>query len=191
MLNILSIPDAVVKLQQGEVIAYPTEAVYGLGCDPQNATALNYLLALKNRDANKGLILIASDIKQVDFYIDYSTLSKDVKDNLLNNKELFVTWLLPINFKNKEVINKQIYGQYDTIAVRISNHVVVKQLCTLFGKPIISTSANISGETEIKQQQQLHDLFENKIAGIVEGELGKYTKPSTIIDARTGKIIRY
>ncbi|MBP9722309.1 MAG: Sua5/YciO/YrdC/YwlC family protein [Gammaproteobacteria bacterium] len=176
-------------LKQGEIIAYPTEAVYGLGCDPANHQALEDLLCLKQRSTNKGLILIAADLKQVEFYIDYINLSQEIQIKLFNSED-FITWLLPLNKKNLSKIDPLLYSNFDTIAVRISGHPVVKNLCNLFNGPIISTSANLSGADAIKDPKILQQVFINKISGIVLGDLGGYENPSTIINSITGKIIR-
>ncbi len=181
----LSITQAVEQLYQGKIIAYPTEAVYGLGCDPRNHQALQNLMFLKQRAVNKGVILIASDIKQLEQYVDVSFYPMD------SDKE-FTTWLLPLNTKNLDIIDPLIYGQHQTIAIRVTKHPVVVELCNLFSGPIVSTSANISGQEAIKDKGSLYQLVnENSlISGVVAGDLGGYDKPSRIIDAVTGGLIR-
>ena len=186
--------EAIRHLKNGEVIAYPTEAVFGLGCDPRNHFALEKILKLKERQSNKGLILIASDVQQISFFTDLSSVSKDIQDKINASWPGFVTWLLPINKANLSQIDPIIYGQYNTIAVRVSSHPTVVELCRLFNHSIISTSANVSGGSEIKDRQLMQQFIlqdqSNSIAGIVEGELGSDTKPSSIIDALSGKQIR-
>jgi L-threonylcarbamoyladenylate synthase len=186
----ISIREAVRLLNCGEVIAYPTEAVYGFGCDPRNDQALKKILDLKKRDKNKGLILIASDIKQINFYVDFTSLQPEIITKIYQSWPGFVTWLLPINQRNRTAINPIIYGEYDTIAVRVSSHPTVVKLCSLFNSPIVSTSANLSGDTAIKDQETLinNKLFTN--IKIVEGELGEFSQPSIIINSVNSKQIR-
>lgn len=196
MLEIISIAKAAQYLKEGAVIAYPTEAVYGFGCDPNNHHALASILELKQRSSKKGMILIASDIKQLEYYIDFNSVSAERYEDIIRSWPGFTTWVLPINQDNLQQIDPLIYGQYDTIAVRVSSHPVVSVLCGLFAGPIISTSANISGESEIKEIKQLLEMMSKskKLSGlikaIVAGDLGGYDKPSTIKDGRTGNLIR-
>lgn len=211
----ISIDQAVEDLHHGKIIVYPTEGVYGLGCDPNNNTALNNILKLKQRDSNKGLILIAASIEQLEYYIDFSDVSIDILDQIKQSwigtgVSDFVTWIISINKNNFNKINKLLYcSSYDennninyTLAVRVTKHPVVIELCNKFGGPIVSTSANISGEEPIssisininnnknKLEYKIKKIFDNKISGIVEGNLGGYTKSSRIIDSRTGKVVR-
>lgn len=197
----LSIPQAVKLLQQGAIVAYPTEAVYGLGCDPNNHQALQNLMSLKHRDENKGVILIASKIEQLEFYVDTALYPEALHmartrnfaaDGVTVSVDNFTTWLLPINPKTINKIDPLIYGKFDTIAIRVTEHPIVVELCNLFSGPIVSTSANISGQAAIKDKNRLYQLVnENKlISGVVAGELGGYDKPSRIINAVTGELIR-
>ena len=172
-------------LQQGELIAYPTEAVFGLGCDPDNEAAVHKLLALKKRPLEKGLILVAKTYSQLLPYVD------DTKIPMYRRTEIFsswpgpITWLLPAAKKTP----KWITGGSDLIAVRVSQHLVVSQLCELFGKPLISTSANVTGTTPAINAQQLYQQFDKTLL-LVEGELGGLNKPSQIRHGISGQTIR-
>ena len=172
-------------LQQGELIAYPTEAVFGLGCDPDNEGAVNKLLALKRRPVNKGLILVAKTYSQLLLYVD------DVKIPMHKRTEIFsswpgpVTWLLPAAKKAP----KWITGDSDLIAVRVSQHPVVRKLCELFGKPLISTSANVSGAKPAVNTEQLYQQFDRTLL-LVDGAVGGANKPSQIRHGISGQTIR-
>lgn len=198
MIDIIQATKSVQLLKQGKVIAYPTEAVYGFGCDPSNHQALVHILNLKARANNKGFILIASNIEQIEYYVDLKSITSEIRFRLENNWPGFVTWLLPINKSNFSKIDPIIYGQYDTIAVRVSSHPVVQELCNLFGGAIVSTSANVSGKAEAKSIEELQQFLSSDVAedakglvkGIVAGNLGGYDKPSTIINGLTGEVIR-
>jgi L-threonylcarbamoyladenylate synthase len=172
-------------LQQGEVIAYPTEAVLGLGCDPDNQTAVLNLLALKNRAVEKGLILVAKTYSQLLTYVDDAKIPMDMRTEIFSSWPGAITWLLPANSKTP----KWVTGDSDFIAVRVTQHIVVGQLCEQFGKPLISTSANVSGVNPALNAQQLYEQFDKNLL-LVSGALGGASKPSQIRHGVTGKIIR-
>ncbi|HRN60194.1 MAG TPA: Sua5/YciO/YrdC/YwlC family protein, partial [Chiayiivirga sp.] len=138
----LSIPDAACALRAGGVIAYPTEAVWGLGCDPFDAAALARLLALKQRPAAKGMIVIAARPAQVDRYLRWSALAPERRDQVLASWPGPNTWLIPCT----DAVPHGLRGDHDTLAVRITAHPVAAALCEAFGGPIVSTSANRAGE---------------------------------------------
>ena len=178
---------AVNVLHQGGVIAYPTEAVYGLGCDPKNLSAVKKILDLKQRKKEKGLILVASDFEQLKSYI--KPLEKTIENKLLDSwheQRNAITWLVPVD-KNISIYLK---GQFDTLAVRVSHHPVVKELCDKFAGAIISTSANIATQEAARTAEDVKHIFADKIDFIIEGETDINAKPSEIRDALTDKIIR-
>jgi len=178
---------AVKVLQQGGTIAYPTEAVFGLGCDPRNIAAIKNLLKIKNRNKEKGLILVAANFEQLKEHIQ--PLEKDIEKKLLNSWQdsaNAITWLAPVN----EMTSDYLKGQFDTLAIRVSHHPVVKELCEQFGSAIVSTSANISTQEAARTAEQVKQIFENKIDFIVEGETDINAQPSEIRDVLTNKIIR-
>ena len=91
--SLLTISQAVQCLRDGEIIAYPSESVYGLGCDPENETAVRRLLALKERPAGAGLILIADSFECFNSYVQ--PLSNEQKDRAMRTWPGPVTWLFP------------------------------------------------------------------------------------------------
>ncbi len=169
-------------LQQGQIIAYPTEGVYGLGCDPLQETVVMELLALKQRPVSKGLILIAADWAQL---VDYIEVLDDVTMEKIKNTKN-TTWL----FTKTAKVPDWIAGKHPSIAVRVIQHPIAQVLCQAFGRPIVSTSANISNEPAARDAKEVAALFANTIACIVEGVVGGLGKPTTIRDASTGQIIR-
>lgn len=180
--------NALIALRNQGVIAYPTESVFGLGCDPDSDTAIQKILDLKKRPSHKGLILIAADIEQLTNYADFSTLS----DTQINAIEATwpgpFTWIVPTH-KN---LSKLISGSFDSVAVRVSDHPVVQQLCREFGKPIISTSANLSGLQACVNAKQVKQMFVDNmlLTTIVEAQVSGLDNPSQIFDAVTGKRLR-
>ncbi|MDX3773938.1 L-threonylcarbamoyladenylate synthase [Chromatiaceae bacterium AAb-1] len=177
---------AVHWLQTGEVIAYPTEAVYGLGCDPDNQQAVMKLLAMKQRPVEKGLILIAANYSQLLPYIDDNAIAPERRAAIFSSWPGHISWVLPASSKAPRWLT----GKFDTIAVRVSAHPVVQQLCLAFGKPLVSTSANLAGEPAFTEAQALAAQWGSQLAMIVPGALGGATKPSQIRDAVSGEVLR-
>jgi len=178
--------NVVTALKQGLVILYPTEAVFGLGCDPDNQQAVEDLLAIKQRSVDKGLILIADNYSQLLPYIDDAKIPMDKRPEIFSSWPGAVTWILPASKSTP----KWLTGKFDSIAVRVSNHVDVKKLCLEFGKPLVSTSANLTGCEPVKSIEEAQQVFIDKNIFYVQGELGLDNKPSQIKDAMTGAVIR-
>lgn len=173
-------------LQQGGVIAYPTEAVYGLGCDPDNEAAVMALLAIKQRPVEKGLILIAANYSQLLPYVDDKAIPLEKRYQIFSSWPGHISWVLPAS----KTAPKWITGQFDNIAVRVSAHPVVQQLCSAYGKPLVSTSANLSGQSAITDKAELEQSLGDKLSAIMPGALGGATQPSQIRDALSGNIVR-
>lgn len=173
-------------IQQGGVIAYPTEAVYGLGCDPDDDSAIQKLLAVKQRPWQKGLILVASDFQQLAPYIDETQLTSAQLAFAFSQWPGPFTFVMPV----KKHVSKYLCGEFDSIAVRVSAHQGVRELCETLGKPLVSTSANLAGEAPALNAAEILASFTGKIDALVLGDLGAQRQPSTIIDARSGKILR-
>jgi L-threonylcarbamoyladenylate synthase len=171
-------------LIEGGVIAYPTEAVYGLGCDPDDESAVRRILRLKNRPESAGLILISDRLERFAAYI--GAVSAEQKQQALAAWPGPVTWLFP----RSRTVPDWLAGDHPTIALRITAHPVCRALCEAFGGPIVSTSANPIQEQPARSAEQVDAYFGSELCGIVEGELGGETRPSEIRDLATGRVIR-
>jgi L-threonylcarbamoyladenylate synthase len=171
-------------INQGGVIAYPTEAVFGLGCDPLNIAAIEKILAIKQRSRDKGLILIASSWEQLKFFVE--ELPEDRMEKIFNTWPGPFTWLFPA----KPSVSEWIRGQHTTVAVRVSAHPIVQKICQTLGHPLISTSANREGQQPTRSTEETQAIFKNEIEALVQGETTGLMNPTEIRDARTGKIIR-
>jgi L-threonylcarbamoyladenylate synthase len=178
------INEAVHVLQQGGVIAYPTEAVYGLGCDPANHQAVQKLLALKQRDPDKGLILIAADFDQL------SPFLAEIEDSL--KEEIFATWPGPVTWvwPAKSGVSTWLRGEHTAIAIRVTGHPLAAELCRAFGGALVSTSANVSGNQPARNAEQVRAQFKDQLDYVLEGEVGGLAKPSQIRDALSGRVLR-
>ncbi|WP_341502636.1 Sua5/YciO/YrdC/YwlC family protein [Gallaecimonas sp. GXIMD4217] len=169
----------------GGVLAYPTEAVFGLGCDPDNEAAVNELLRLKERDPAKGLILVAANYSQVLKYIRDGDIPIDRRFAIFSKWPGPVTWVLPARADAPAWVT----GGRDTLAVRVSDHPVVKALCDAFGKPLVSTSANLSGQEPARSAAEVAAQFGERVL-VVPGEVGSLGQPTPIFDAQTGQALR-
>jgi L-threonylcarbamoyladenylate synthase len=174
----------ITALQTGQLIAYPTEAVFGLGCDPFNETAVQNLLALKQRSVTKGLILIASEWRQIAPLIQ--PLPPTIEQTVRASWPGPVTWLLPATAQAPDWIT----GRHDTIALRITQHPLARHICQLWGKPLVSTSANLTNQSPCTDAAAVHRHFGQTVDYIIDGELGELSQPTTIFDALTGAKIR-
>ncbi len=183
-MNRWQLQQAVRALQLGEIIAYPTEAVYGLGCDPYNAAAVLRLLQIKDRPVEKGLILIASDQSQLRPFM--AKLSDTMQARLDASWPGPTTWLVPAS----EQTPLWLRGQHTSIAVRVTAHPVAAALCRAAGQAIVSTSANLSGKRPARSRLQVQLQLHNRIRHILGGETGKHSKPTEIRDLLSGKVFR-
>jgi L-threonylcarbamoyladenylate synthase len=174
---------AVHTLQDGGVIAYPTEAVYGVGCDPWNDDAILDLLELKQRPWEKGLILIASDFNQLQNFIQ--PVPAELLKQLQQTWPGPVTWLLPVRPEVSELLT----GEHDTIAVRVTAHPLTRRLCEAFDGAIVSTSANLAGLRPAMNAHQVRWQLP-MIDYVLAGALGGAKQPSQIRDAQTGAVLR-
>ncbi len=171
-------------LHDGGVVAYPTEAVWGLGCDPDNAEAVAQILRMKERDPNKGLILVAASIEQFDDYLQ--GLPAQYMARLVDSWPGPVTWLVPDNGTAPDWIK----GRFPSVALRVSAHTLVQDLCNAVGGPIVSTSANRSGRPALTRHWQVRRAFADAVDYCLHGPLGGADKPSEIRDLVTGQIVR-
>ena len=180
-----TVAHAVTVLHNEHVIAYPTEAVFGVGCDPDSETAVMRLLALKQRPVEKGLILIAASYEQLTHYID---------DSKLNDKQraaIFSCWPGPVTFvfPARATTPRWLTGRFDSLAVRVSDHPLVVELCEAYGKPLVSTSANLSGQPPCRTTAEVLAQFGASFP-VVDGATGGRQNPSEIRDALTGELFR-
>jgi L-threonylcarbamoyladenylate synthase len=185
-MSLLTPNEAATTLHRGAVIAYPTEAVWGLGCDPFDESAVTRLLAIKQRPVEKGLILIAGSLDQIDGLLDWQALSPPRREAVLATWPGPNTWIVPTTAR----VPRWITGAHDGVAVRITAHPTVVALCGAFGGPLVSTSANLSGEPPVHARGELDPRLLARVDGVTEGETGGLASPTTIRDARSGAQLR-
>lgn len=175
-------------IKSGGIVAYPTESVWGLGCDPFNPRAVDRLLQIKQRPLHKGVILLAGDFTQVEELLAH--LSSEQIAILKATWPGPVTWLIPNTGSIKKKIPEWICGQYPAFALRVTNHPIAAALAKAAGRPIVSTSCNPSTQLPAKTIHQVHKYFPTQLDAIVAGNLGGNKNPTEIRDLLTGNIIR-
>ncbi|HET6654646.1 MAG TPA: Sua5/YciO/YrdC/YwlC family protein [Gammaproteobacteria bacterium] len=171
-------------IDAGGIVAYPTEGVYGLGCDPLNPDAIDRLLGIKRRDAAKGFILIAAGRDQLAPYIE--PLPAATEKQLAETWPGPVTWLLPA----APDVPDWLTGGRNTLAARVSAHPLVRALCDTCDQALISTSANLSGHPAAHSALTVRRRLGGAVDFILSGPLGGRTRPTEIRDAATGRIVR-
>lgn len=169
-------------LLRGGVIVYPTEGVFGLGCLPDDPGAVQRVLQMKRRDANKGLILIAANIDQLDGWVSLPPGKSLPEPDPAHP----VTWIVPPG----PFVDPLLRGQHAGIAVRLTTNPVARALCEAVDSPIVSTSANISGKPTARNRFVLRRQFAHRVDYVVPGDCGPASGPSEIRDLATGKVLR-
>jgi L-threonylcarbamoyladenylate synthase len=173
------------QIELGAVIAYPGDTIWGFGCHPLLEDSVERILHIKQRSASKGLILLSSDL---DFCLPY--ISRDLSTNdiaLLKQPQTQpTTWLITASHNCPDWL----CGGFSTIAIRVTNHPFIEAICTELESPIVSTSANLSGKTTIRNAIQARRLFANQLDHIISGYRPGTGRPSEIKSLESGHIIR-
>lgn len=172
------------QMKLGGVVAYPTEAVWGLGCNPFDEGAVLELLALKSRPIEKGLILVAAHINMFAPFLD--ELDDLQRQRLKNSWPGPHTWLVPSN----GLVPYWITGAFTSVALRVTDHPVAAGLSRAFGGPLVSTSANPQDSSPATSIHDIRRYFGNELDAITSGHVGKQQNPSEIRDLLTGAIVR-
>lgn len=193
-----SVDSAVSWLKQGRLLAYPTESVWGIGCDAMNEQAVQQVLSIKNRPIDKGMIVVVDTIDRLSPFL--TGLSHQQQQTLISSwqsaeQQQATTWLLPIP-KNITVPD-WITGKHDSVAIRVIAHPLIQQLCkhlvsqdNPFGL-LVSTSCNPAGMTPASTIEEARSYFaKSDSVGYLSGTTLGYTLPSQIKNALTGEIIR-
>ncbi|MBN8738633.1 MAG: Sua5/YciO/YrdC/YwlC family protein [Xanthomonadaceae bacterium] len=177
---------AVQALRRGGVVAYPTEAVYGLGCDPHDEAALRRLFALKRRPPQQGVLLIAADVEQIRRYVAWDLLPEPALQRVLASWPGPNTWILP---RSPEV-PPWISGGHAGIALRVTAHAPAAALCRAFGGALVSTSANRHGEPPTRSAAEIRTVFGDELDALVDAPVGGLERPTAIRDAISGEFVR-
>lgn len=180
----IRIRQAARALKRGGVIAYPTEGVWGLGCDPFDPAAVARLLELKQRDVGKGLILVAASVEQFEPFL--SALNPAQRERLAQSWPGPQTWVV----SHGATLPGWVTGYQATVALRVSAHPIVAALCRCYGGPIVSTSANPSGRPPARSALKVRRYFGAKLDYVLQGKLGGQLGPTPIRELASGRLLR-
>ena len=161
------------QIRHGGVIIYPTETVYGLGCDPMNFDAITYLNQLKQREPGKGLILLGHTLALFENYID--ELTEDDQKKILETSQP-TSWIV----RAKDTLPDWLSNEQRTLAIRITQQPVVVSLCQQLGHPLVSTSANPGGKKTCRNALDAHKYFHDKVDAILINDHQLSGQPSVI-----------
>jgi L-threonylcarbamoyladenylate synthase len=179
-----AINQAIEILNRGGVIAYPTEAVYGLGCRADDRSAVEKICALKGRPVDQGVIVLIRDLDQLGNWI--LPVSPPHREQLEATWPGPVTWLVPAS----EQCPVWLKGRHPSLAIRQSAHPLCHDLCQNLNTPLVSTSANHSGQPPALSATEARAMFGDQVDLIIDAPLGDSAKPSTIRDLLTGRQLR-
>jgi len=180
----IHLQQAVLALREGGVIAYPTESVWGLGCDPWQQESVRRIWDIKRRDPGKGLILIAADWAQIAPWL--VGLDAASQAQLRATWPGPVTWLVPVS----RDFPVWLRGQHDSVALRVSAHPGVQALCRAFGGALVSTSANRAGRPAARTLFDVRQRLGGELDFILPGATGGLARPTEIRDLRSQRVVR-
>ncbi|SNT71077.1 translation factor SUA5 [Psychrobacter sp. LV10R520-6] len=206
-----SVTQAAQYLRAGQLLTYPTESVWGIGCDPFSQLAVQQLLAIKQRPMDKGMIVVTDSAARIAPLLE--SLSAEQRQTVLDSWHISPnavaqqahTWLLPLSQSQSSQslsvpIPSWITGAHDSVAVRVIAHPLIQQLCAQVvsvSNPygfIVSTSCNPSGQPPALSLAQAQGYFINsefaQQVAYLQGDTLGYELPSQIHDALTGQVIR-
>lgn len=170
------ITQCVNTLNNGGLILYPTDTVWGIGCDATNAEAVKRVYQLKQRDDSKALIVLIDNADHIDHYVvDVPAIARELIDVAVKP--------LTIIYEGAYNLAPNLLGDEDSVGIRIPNDEFCHQLCARFGKPIVSTSANVSGNPTAKTFADIDPAIVNGVDYAVEYRRDDTTPhhPSNII----------
>ena len=179
-----SIEEAAKILRTGGVVAYPTEACFGLGCDPRNSAAVRRILTMKKRSWDKGLILIADRIERLLPFLE--ACDRSLREKMLRPQPGPVSWVCPAS----TAVPRLVRGRHHSIAVRITSHPPAARLCHDASMALVSTSANVAGQEPLRSADRVAGMFGNSVDLVVDASIGRASRPSTIIDVLSGEVLR-
>ncbi len=186
-MTLLSYEEAASALENGEIIAYPTEGVYGFAADAMNPLAVEKLLSMKQRSSSKGFIVMSASLKQLEDVLIEPLSAEDSQVVLESLRGGFrYTWIVPA----KESCPEYLRGKFSTLAIRVTNHPDALALCERLPVGVVSTSANLHQSEPLMSPEAIIEVFGDQIAGVMKGQVGGLSSPTRIMDLETKAIIR-
>ncbi|WP_341891657.1 Sua5/YciO/YrdC/YwlC family protein [Variovorax sp. YR752] len=148
-------------IRQGGLVAYPTEGVFGLGCDPQSRASVEMLYALKSRPQAQGFLLIGAEVSQLEPYIDTDRLGAQRYAEMRASWPGPITWVVPRSARTPAWL----VGGHGGVAVRVTAHAPAAALCRAAGTALVSTSANPHGLAAATTVEQVLAYFGESLTG--------------------------
>ena len=167
----------------GAVIGYPTDTIWGFGCDPLNAASVAHILQIKRRPVEMGVILLSSRLEYCEPFV---RIPAERRAEIESPAATPTTWLIDASPACPEWIR----GRHPTVAIRITDHPVLEALCAGFGRPLVSTSANRSGRPTVRNALQMRRQFGDELDAIVTGFDTGGSKASRIQSLASGQLLR-
>lgn len=167
------ITQVVKALQQGGVIIYPTDTTYGIGCDIFSRNGVKKIFQIKQRDSRKPFSFICSDLAEISNYAQVSNFAFKIMKRHLPGPYTFVleaTKIVPDSLSTKQ----------KTVGVRIPENKICREIVKELGHPLVTTSANISGDETPQDPQEIDDVMGRMVELVVDGGIS-IGEPSTVI----------
>ena len=177
----MDVKDVVDKLNKGYIGITPTDTVYGIMGDATKEDVIKRVFDVKKRDYSNPLLMLVSDI---DMLKEYIYVSNDIEKKLIDK---YWPGRMTLILKKKDNVSNLLTGNRDNVGVRIPDNKELLDIIKLFGKPVISTSANISGSATITSVDQIEEELKHSVDFIVDGGILD-NKGSTIVYAIDNEI---
>ncbi len=187
IMNECNLSQVMADLSSGQILIYPTETTYGIGCDAYNQTAVDKIFAIKERPKNKPLLVLVDSVESAKKYLIWN-----------KNLEILASKYWPgaltiIGDASEEGLKlaKGVVSENNQIAIRVTAHALAKKLAMTLGKPLVSTSANIGGDKEIYDPKILQVTFGQHDPApdlLLNFGVLPYCQPSTIVDVTKSEI---
>ena len=155
-------------LKSGGIILYPTDTIWGIGCDATDDEAVMKIFELKNRDKNKPLIILVESEKRLQDLVEVPAIAWDIMD--LSEKPITIVYDAP------KGISKNLLAEDGSIGIRLVKDEFCKRLISKLNKPLVSTSANFSGEKSPKSFTDISQKLINKVDAVAEDQINRVSK---------------
>lgn len=175
-MNNLNVQDAIRALKRGEIIIFPTDTAFGIGCRMDDPLAVKRIFEIKRRSTENALLVLVDSVKMAESYVK---IPQVVRTKLIN--QYWPGGVSIFFHRKKEKVLDVVTGGTDVLAVRMPDHIIIRKIITGVGVPIIATSANVSGEGTPYSLSEVSDEILNSVDAVLKGEC-TYKKESTIID---------
>lgn len=186
-LNMNKIRDVADAITNGQIVAFPTDTIYGMGCDVFNEEAVEKLYEIKGRPKKKPINVLISSVDQV------YDVAKNVKPLFFKLAETFWPGALTIVVEKNALVSDVVTSKLPTIGVRFPDNKVVQELINIAHTPLATTSANLSEEPSATKAKDVLKYFSGQIPYIVDGGSAEIGQSSTIVDiaSKPPKVIRH